>query len=580
MTGERTPVRRSARPAGRARDRLRSAARVEGHVADPGGTNVSAWPGTPTRADSQASSVPEGDASRQSAPLASEPAVRLDDRWGWAAVLLGVGMIGLVGLFWSTVSSMVETWSTTQSFSHGFLIVPICIYLLWQRRREFAETNPRPSVWGIAFAVAAAFAWLLGSLAGVLVVQQFAFVAMVQGLFVAVVGTGPLRVAKFPILYLYFAVPFGTSLIAPLQDFTAQFLVHMLRLSGMPVYLDGIFLQIPSGSFEVAEACAGLRFLITSVALGVVFAYVVYHQLWRRVLFIALSVIVPIIANGFRAYGIVMLAHYSDYRIAAGVDHITYGLIFLSIVFFLLLALGMSLRERSKPVSLVVSSIAPRPAGRRPATSISFLAATAAVLLFAASASGYAGYSAYLAGGGVATTLTPPVVGAPWTALTAANASWQPTFVDPDKESLQTYADGDRHVDLYIAYYRHQRQGAEVVHGLNSFAGAPPWERVGGGHIQAVVDGQDLKVAYTRIRSPSGHRVVWHWYWVDGQYTASPYVAKLLEVKAKLLGGVPAAAAVAVAAGYLDSPEEAFHAIKDFLRDTGPIRAALEHASR
>ena len=322
-----------------------------------------------------------------------------------------------------------------------------------------------------------------------------------------------------------------------------------------------------------------MRFLITSVALGVVFAYAVYHQLWRRLLFIALSMVVPIIANGIRAYGIVMLAHYSDYRIAAGVDHITYGLIFLSIVFFLLLAFGMSLRERSKPIVPIGPSMALQPVKSRLATSVSFLAATAAVLLSAAAASGYAGYSAYRAGGRVATTLTAPVAAAPWTAIPVVNASWRPNFVDPDRELLQTYVDGHSHVDFYVAYYGHQRQGTEVVHGLNSFVGDAPWERVGGGHIQAAVDGQTLNVAYTRIRSPSGHRVVWHWYWVDGQYTANPYVAKLLEVKAKLLGGVQAAAAIGLAADYEDRPNEAFQAINTLLDHLAPIGVQLRRSA-
>ena len=576
MKGGRTTIRHGGRTTGRVRDRLRLTARLRDRFAGPDGADASARPRALARTDPR----PGGAAPDGTRRLIRDPATPPDDRWSWAALLLGAGVIGLISLFRTTAWSMVDTWSTSDSFGHGFLIVPICAYLLWHRRSEFARTSPRPNVWGVGFAAAAAFAWLLGDLAGAQVVQQFALVAMIQGMFVAIVGTGVLRIAKFPIFYLYFAVPIGTILISPLQDFTAQFLVRMLRLTGIPVHLDGIFLQIPSGSFEVAEACAGLRFLITSIALGVVFAYVMYHQPWRRLLFIALSITVPIIANGFRAYGIVMLAHDSDYQIAASADHITYGLIFLSMVFLLLLAFGMVLREPSNLADPVLPTMAPRSAEKRPASSLSFLAATAAVLLTATLASGYAGYAAHRVADTSSVALIAPRAAAPWATDPEAGTDWRPVFLEPNAEVFQTYAAGDRRVDLYIAYYTRQHQGAEVVFSRNTFVGASAWERAGGGHLDVTAAGEPLTVAYTRIRSPSRRRVVWHWYWVDGQFTSNPVVAKFLEVKAKLTGGTQAAAAIGVAADYQDRPEEAFRAIKGFLDQSGPIRAALERAAR
>ncbi len=141
----------------------------------------------------------------------------------------------------------------------------------------------------------------------------------------SVVGWRIFRAMLFPMLYLFFMVPTGEFLVPRLQDFTASFVVLGLQLVNIPVFLDGVFIRIPNGLFEVAEACAGLRFLIANVAFGFLFANLMYRGWRKRIIFVALSFIVPIFANGLRAFGIVMIAHLSDNKLAAGVDHIVYG---------------------------------------------------------------------------------------------------------------------------------------------------------------------------------------------------------------------------------------------------------------
>src|SRR3546814_1680397 len=147
-----------------------------------------------------------------------------------------------------------------------------------------------------------------------MVVKLFSFGGLWQALFLLILGWRITRAALFPLAYLIFAVPFGVSIVPTLQDVTAQIVVHLLRLSGIPVFLDGYLIQIPSGYFLVAEACSGVRYLTVSLALGFLAAYLFLRSWRRRLFFIALSVVVPIAANGIRAYGIILLAHLSDYR--------------------------------------------------------------------------------------------------------------------------------------------------------------------------------------------------------------------------------------------------------------------------
>src|SRR4029079_4205078 len=121
-----------------------------------------------------------------------------------------------------------------------------------------------------------------------------------------------------------------------MMDWTADFTVTALRLSGIPVFRVGTFFTIPSGQWSVVEGCSGLRYLIASITVGALFAYLSYQKPWKRILFVVLSVIVPIIANGMRAYMIVMIAHLSDMKLALGIDHLIYGWLFFGIVMLLL----------------------------------------------------------------------------------------------------------------------------------------------------------------------------------------------------------------------------------------------------
>jgi exosortase len=195
--------------------------------------------------------------------------------------------------------------------------------------------------------------WLASERLGIMEGRQLAAVSMVEILFLAMLGWRLWLALLGPLLYLYFLVPFGDFLTPKLQDITTWFTRHGLDILGIPAYIDGYIIEIPEGTFFVAEACAGLRFLIASIAFGVLYALLMYRTPVRRIVFIAASVIVPIIANGIRALGIVVLGHVLGSAQAAATDHVLYGWIFFSIVILLLIVLGLPFRQddQSSPVT-------------------------------------------------------------------------------------------------------------------------------------------------------------------------------------------------------------------------------------
>ena len=182
---------------------------------------------------------------------------------------------------------------------------------------------------------------------------QFAVMAMIPLSIWAIFGTATLRALAYPLAFLFFAVPFGEFLMPRLIDWTADFTVLAIRASGVPIFREGNSFLIPSGRWSVVEACSGLRYLIASVMVGVLFAYLSYRSAWRRALFILASIAVPIVANWLRAYMIVMLGHLSGNRIAVGVDHLIYGWIFFGLVMALLFLVGSRQREPTRYSSAI-----------------------------------------------------------------------------------------------------------------------------------------------------------------------------------------------------------------------------------
>ena len=254
----------------------------------------------------------------------------VDTRSPWRMSMLVAGCYALVLLFaFSTTSwSIVAIWLRSETFAHGFLIIPICLWLVWNQRDRVTGINPVSAPWVAILILPIGIVWLLAVLADVLVIQQLALVAMIVVGIWAILGHQLARALAFPLLFLFFAVPMGEALVPPLMEFTATSTVWMIQQTGVPVYREGLYFALPTGNWSVVEACSGVRYVIASVTLGVLYAYLTYTSLWRRALFILISAIVPVFANTVRAYIIVMLGHLSDMKVATGVDHLIYGWVF------------------------------------------------------------------------------------------------------------------------------------------------------------------------------------------------------------------------------------------------------------
>jgi exosortase A len=278
-----------------------------------------------------------------------------------AAPVLGVGLLLLLLLFHTEAIAAVRVWIDSTAYNHCFLVLPIVAYLLWDRREVLTSTTPIPNPWFALAAIPVIMLWLLAERLGIMEGRQLMVMTLVEIFFLSVLGWRLCYLLIGPLLYLYFLVPFGAFITPALQGFTTSFIVHGLNLMNIPNYSDGFAIEIPEGSFLVAEACAGLRFLIASIAFGCLYVMLMYRSPIRRAVFILVSIIVPIIANGFRALGIVVLGHILGNAEAATADHLIYGWLFFSVVILVQIALGLPFREdhRSAPAAAPVQVVRP-----------------------------------------------------------------------------------------------------------------------------------------------------------------------------------------------------------------------------
>jgi exosortase A len=259
----------------------------------------------------------------------------------WSALLLAMALA-----FWPTLQSLLHIWSNNVSYEYCFLIAPIIIWLVYERRRELAQLSPQPSLLGVVAFAGAALLWLLGEAGDINLVRHAAIIFMLQASVLAVFGFQILRATLFPTIFAAFMIPAGEQFVAPLQEVTAWFCVKLLALFRVPFTTDGLFIHVPNGTFEVAEACSGIRYLTTMVALGAVFANLCFKSTLRRTIVMIMAVVFPVVANGIRAWGIIYLAYVSDNKIATGVDHILYGWVFFILVMGIFMAACWKFADR------------------------------------------------------------------------------------------------------------------------------------------------------------------------------------------------------------------------------------------
>jgi len=249
-------------------------------------------------------------------------------RWRFSAaarafVIAGITIAALP--FVDALLSLFNIWNLQPEYSHGMLIPPIALFLMWREREWLARTPFQGSWTGLLIVILGLAMWLVGEMATILTFTQYAFLVVLYGLVVALAGWKVFRKLSMPLLILIFMIPlpafFSNTLSLQLQLLSSAIGVWMIRLFGISVFLEGNVIDLGTMQLQVAEACNGLRYLFPLMTLAFILAYLFKAPLWKRIVLFAASVPIAILMNSFRIGAIGITVEYWGRQMAEGLLH-------------------------------------------------------------------------------------------------------------------------------------------------------------------------------------------------------------------------------------------------------------------
>jgi exosortase A len=377
-----------------------------------------------------------------------------------AAGSIAIVVLGLL-LFWPTTASLIEHWEDTvrRTYTHGYLLVGIVLWLLWRNRLLWADVPLRPSLLAFAGVLGASVVWLISLRAAVQIVHQLLLPLIIFGAFVSCYGWKAGRRLSLTFALLYFAVPVWDVFTPLLQSASVMAVQFLLRVVSIPAYVSGNVFTLPAGALEVADGCAGLHFFVVGLTIAALYGEINHDSLATRLKLMALAVILAMVTNWVRIFIIAVVAQATDMQhYLVREEHYSFGWVLFAVtlvIFFLIVR-----RWPAAPEPHAVAT-----AGAPISWQGAALAAVG--LLFAPlwqHVDDNIPTSAALAH-----VLPNDVAG--WTVARDARSDWQPVFNGADVTERATFTSAGAVIETYAATYKEQHQGKELMGFGNSLEG-------------------------------------------------------------------------------------------------------------
>ncbi len=459
----------------------------------------------------------------------------------WQLSWLGRGMLGFALVvafipFSSVLLGLFNIWNLQPEYSHGVLIPIISVFLIWRERDALTRMPFQGSWLGIVLLLAGVAMWGVAQLSTIYVIGQYAFLLVLYGLVLALVGPAVFGRLKMPLLILLFAIPlptfFANSLSLRLQLLSSALGVEVIRLFGISVFLDGNIIDLGPFKLQVVEACSGLRYLFPLMTLAFILAYLFRAPTWKRVVLFLASIPVAILLNSLRIGLIGVTVEYWGVRMAEGVLHDFEGWVvfMISLAFLLLIAAGLV--RLGNPQGRLRSSLTldfgPSPpksvVGQFRKLPIPFLVATAlttaaALLAFALPERvevkpGRAGFAEF------------PMQFAGWNGQRVPlEAEYQEQLKLDDYLLANFDAAGRLPVNVWIAYYDSQRSG-EATHSPRSCLPGGGWDFTSFDQADVRVQGGTVHVNRAIIAHGSERQMMYYWFQQRGRVVTNEYLVK------------------------------------------------------
>jgi exosortase len=240
--------------------------------------------------------------------------------------------------------SLFAAWSRSDDYSYGFFIVPIAVYALWLKRERLAATQKSTSVPGLFLLCFSLAVYVLSFYAEINTIASLSLVGTVAGCVLFLYGSLFLKEAAFSVLFLLLMIPIPaqiySAITVPLQLLVSKASVGILALAGIPIFRDGNVIHLPAHTFEVVQACSGLRSLVTLLTLATAIAYFTLRSNLLRGVLIACALPTAIFVNIIRVMVMITVYHFWGYDLTKGTVHTSAGVV----IFLLALAIIYCIR--------------------------------------------------------------------------------------------------------------------------------------------------------------------------------------------------------------------------------------------
>ena len=254
----------------------------------------------------------------------SSPATRRHSWWQTAVLVVLIGW-----LYSSILYHLVGQWWQDPNFSHGFFVPLFSAFVLWQDRFPLAALPATPSSWGLFIVLGALFVLILGVMGAELFLSRISLLLLIAGLIIFFLGWNYFRAVLFPWAFLILMIPIPAivfnQITFPLQLLASKIAAVSLPLLGVPVLREGNVINLPAMALEVAEACSGIRSLLSLTTLAIIYGYLMEPRNSVRVCLALASLPIAVAANSFRIVGTGLLVQYWDPEKAEGFFHLFSG---------------------------------------------------------------------------------------------------------------------------------------------------------------------------------------------------------------------------------------------------------------
>lgn len=255
---------------------------------------------------------------------------------------LAITGLALILFYWEVIAGLFKAWDTNPDYSHGYLIVPLCALFVWKRRQYLATLDVRPAGVGLVVVAGALFVFLAGQLGAEQFLARVSVIGVLAGATVFLLGWAHARALGWIFCFALLMIPLPAivfnEITLPLQLLASSVAEQSLLLFSIPVLREGNVIYLSSATLEVAEACSGIRSLVTLLTFSIVYGYFTEERMSRRVILVLSTLPIAVAANALRVAGTGLLAHFFGQSAADGFFHTFAGwLVFMSAVVMLFL---------------------------------------------------------------------------------------------------------------------------------------------------------------------------------------------------------------------------------------------------